>query len=154
MSISRIFSVLVAVVFVVTKILAIGAGTATGAAMSSGQVLSDCLQQHQSSVSRAEPAAADWVARHAASLKAGNAVDLSDYVQRPSGSASPTDRAATADWVARHAASLKVDNTVYLSDYVQRPSGSASPADRGATADWVARHAASLTAGSAVVSGC
>jgi hypothetical protein len=154
MSISRLLSVLVAVVFVVTKILAIGAGTATGAAMSSGQVLSDCLQQHQSSVSGADPAAADWVARHAASLKVVNTVDLSDYVQRHSGSAIPADRGAAADWVERHAASSKVVNAVDLPDYIQRHSGSAIPADRGAASDWVARHAASLKAGSAVVSGC
>jgi hypothetical protein len=73
MSIRRLFSVLVAVVSVVTAVLAIRAGMATGAAASSGQDLSDCLQQHQSSVSPADPAATDWVARHAASLKAGNA---------------------------------------------------------------------------------
>jgi hypothetical protein len=154
MSISRLRSALVVVVLVVTAIFAIRAGTATGAAVSSRQDLSGCVQGQLASASPADRGAvADWVARHAASLKAGNAVDLSDYVQRPPGSASPADTAAT-DWVARHAASLKAGNAVDLSDYVQRPPGSASPADRGATADWVARHAASLKAGYAVVSGC
>ena len=144
MSISRLLSVFVMVVLVVTVLFAVPAGKVSGAAMSSGQNLAGCVQAQPGSAIPANYAASDWVARHAASVKAGNAVDLPDYIQRHSGSAIPADRGAASDWVERHAASLNADNAVNVFDCAQPVS--AVPADRGAAPDWVERHAASLTA--------
>jgi hypothetical protein len=99
MSISRSLSMLIAVVLVVTAILAIRGGMVTGAAVSSGQDLSDYFQ------------------RHADASVAAN-VDLSDYFLRHPASALPAG--AASDWFERHAASLKLDTAVDRSDYFQR----------------------------------
>jgi hypothetical protein len=103
-------------VLVVTAIFAIRAGTATGAAVSSGQDLSGCVQGQLASASPVDSAATDWVARHAASLTAGKAVDLSNCFQPQPASAIPADRGAAPDWVARHAASLNAGNVADLSN--------------------------------------
>ncbi len=139
MSTSRLFSVFVVLALVVMAILTVRAGIATSEVVLSGQGLSDYIQRRQDagvtagadlpdrlqqqpgSASPADPAASDWVERHAASLKVGN---------------------AAPDWVERHAASLKAGNTA-ICDCFNRQPDSTIPADAAAP-DWVERHAASL----------
>ncbi len=104
MSISRLLSVVVAVVLVVTAIFSIRAGITTSAVRPSGQDLSDYFQRHPS-----------------ASVAAARA-DLSDYFLRHPTSAIPADIGAS-DWFERHPESLKAGNTVDLSDYYQRHPG-------------------------------
>jgi hypothetical protein len=102
MSISRLLSVLVAVVLVVTTVLAIRANVAAGAD------LSDCFQRQPGSAIPANSAASDWVERHAAFLKAGNAAP--DWVERHTASLVAGD--AAADWVERHATALQAGNAL------------------------------------------
>jgi hypothetical protein len=139
MFISRLLSLFVALILVAGVVPTIRAGSAGSEVVSNGKVLLDCFQRPPGSASPADRgAAADWVARHAASVNAGNA--LSGYVQRQPSSASPANTAAP-DWVERHAASRNAGNAVDLSNCYQ--PGSTIPADPAAP-DWVERHAASL----------
>ena len=128
MSISRLLSLFVALLLVVGVVPTIHAGIATSEVVSNGQDILDCFQPQPGSAISADPAAPDWVERHAASLKPAATV--------------------ASDWVERHAASLKAGNAVVLSNCVQPQPGSASPADT-AGPDWVERYAASLKAGNA-----
>ncbi len=104
MSTSRLLSLCVVVVLIVTAIFSIRAGMATSAVVSSGHDLSDYFQRH--------PGAIMVAAR----------VDRSDYFLRHPTSAIPAG-GVTSDWFERHPESLKADNAVDLSDYYQRHPG-------------------------------
>jgi hypothetical protein len=110
MSISRLLSLFVALIFVVGVVPAVHAGIATSQVVSNGQNLLDCFRQSPGSASPADIVASDWVARHAASVKPADTA-TSDWVARYAASLKPADTVAS-DWVARHAASVKAGNAL------------------------------------------